>query len=88
MAATFAIALERDARKALEVLPRAIQERVRAHIDALAHDPRPVGAKRLQGMTGELLRLRVSDYRIIYRVDDARLVVLVIDIGHRREVYR
>lgn len=88
MAATYAIALERPARKALEALPRAIQDRVRARLDELARDPRPHHAKRLQGRSGELLRVRVSDYRIIYRVEDARLVVVVLTIGHRREVYR
>lgn len=88
MAAKYTIVLERAAIKSLAQLTRPLQERVRAHIDALANDPRPPGVKRLQGQTGALLRLRVSDYRIIYRVEDARLVVVVVDIGHRREVYR
>jgi mRNA interferase RelE/StbE len=49
--------------------------------------PRPPGAKALTGMTS-VLRIRVGDYRILYEVQDDRLMVLVIDVGHRREIYR
>ncbi|MCD4726205.1 MAG: type II toxin-antitoxin system RelE/ParE family toxin, partial [Pirellulales bacterium] len=54
---------------------------------ALAKNPRPAGAKMLAG-PNRFLRVRVGDYRIIYRVEDDRLVVLVVRVGHRREVYR
>jgi mRNA interferase RelE/StbE len=63
------------------------RKRVSAAIDALATNPRPQGAKVLTGMT-RVLRVRLGDYRIVYQVQDDQLVVLVIDIGHRREIYR
>jgi mRNA interferase RelE/StbE len=50
-------------------------------------DPRPPGVKRLHGRR-EYLRLRSGDYRAIYTVDDDRFTVLIIKLGHRREVYR
>jgi len=50
-------------------------------------NPARPGAKALQG-DGKRLRIRVGDYRVIYRVEDDRLVVLVVKVGHRREVYR
>jgi mRNA interferase RelE/StbE len=60
---------------------------VDAKILALGQNPRPQGAKKLRDRDN-LLRVRVGDYRILYRVEDDRLVVLVVRIGHRREVYR
>lgn len=80
------IELTKAARRALASLPRNILKRVDAAILALAHNPRPPGAKKLEGQ--ELYRIRVGDYRIIYAMEDERLVVLVVRIGHRREVYR
>jgi mRNA interferase RelE/StbE len=68
-------------------LPRADRRRISHKIDRLAVDPRPSGVKCLQGKR-EYLRLRTGDYRIIYTVDDGRLEILIIKIGHRREVYR
>ncbi len=68
-------------------LPKPDQRRIRERIDRLSTNPRPSAAKAIRG-GGGLLRIRVGDYRIIYKVDDDRLVVLVIRIGHRREVYR
>ncbi|MEK7411986.1 MAG: type II toxin-antitoxin system RelE/ParE family toxin [Planctomycetota bacterium] len=58
-----------------------------AAIDALAHNPRPPGAKKLVGGAGEWC-IRVGDYRIVYEVHGGRLVVLVVRVAHRREVYR
>jgi mRNA interferase RelE/StbE len=68
-------------------LPRADQRRISDKIERLGADPRPPGVKRLQGKR-EYLRLRSGDYRIIYTVDDDRLGILIVAIGHRREVYR
>ena len=64
------------------VLRRIVQA-----IDSLEDDPRPAGAVALHGGDG-VLRIRVGDYRILYTVDDKVLTVLVVTIGHRREVYR
>mgnify|MGYP001580816136 FL=1 len=56
-------------------------------MDALAATPRPKGVKKLTG-TDDLYRIRVGDYRIVYQIHDDRLIVLVVRIGHRRDVYR
>jgi len=71
----------------LAALPKSDQERITKRIDALASDPRPPGAKAVQGQHG-LFRLRSGNYRILYRIEDVRLLVLVVKIGHRRDVYR
>ncbi len=64
-----------------------MQRRLVDAIDLLGDDPRPQGAKALQGGEG-LLRIRVGGYRIIYAVRDDQLLVLVATLGHRREIYR
>jgi mRNA interferase RelE/StbE len=84
---TYKIIVQPRARKAYLALDRTVRKRIGAAIDALATDPRPPGAKALVGMSG-VLRVRVGDYRILYDVRDDELVILVIDVGHRREIYR
>ncbi len=86
--ATYQIEITPTALKQLASLPAKIRERIDKRILALAKGPRPNQAKPLQGKTKDLFRLRVGDYRIVYQVKDVRLVILVIRIGHRREVYR
>jgi len=71
----------------LKKVPRQDQRRIRDAIDQLAMDPRPPGAKTLSGAENQW-RVRVGDYRVIYQVHDDRLVVLVIRLGHRKDVYR
>ena len=71
----------------LKALERAIQRRIATHIDSLASNPFPAGSKKLQGES-DLYRIRVGDYRVLYRVDGKRVTVLIVKIGHRREVYR
>jgi mRNA interferase RelE/StbE len=74
--------------RSLSKLDRSVAQRIRTAAEALCDDPRPVGARMLTGMHG-VWRIRVAkDYRILYTVDDDRLVVLVVDAGHRREIYR
>jgi len=77
-------AAERDLKKIKE---KAALKRIAQAIDGLAINPRPPTAKTLQG-DSSILRIRVGDYRILYTIDDAALLVLVFRIGHRREVYR
>lgn len=74
------------ARQVRKLDPQA-RSRIRVATDGLRDEPRPAGVKALTGSPG-LLRIRVGDWRVIYRVEDARLVVLVVEVGHRREVYR
>jgi mRNA interferase RelE/StbE len=76
-----------SAAAAVEKLPEPARRRVIARAEALAEDPRPRDAVKLK-VAEDTHRVRVGDYRIIYRIEEARLVVLVIRIGHRREVYR
>ena len=68
-------------------LPRIVRERIQQRIDALAEDPRPPGTKSLAGRSG-FYRIRVGDYRVIYEIRDELLTVMVVRVGHRREVYR
>ena len=75
-----------SARRALARLPLQMRKRIQVAIDDLADNPFPPGVKKLQGEDG--YRIRVGDYRVIYEVEQGRLTVLVIRIGHRREVYR
>jgi len=81
--------VEFTARAAKEManLTAAAQKRIAARIDALAIDPRPPVSRKLQGAE-DLYRVRTGDYRVIYQVQDRLLVVTVIRIGHRRDVYR
>lgn len=76
------------AARTLRKLPREAQRRIAPLIEALAKDPRPAGATALQGEPAGVLRVRVGDYRILYQVDDQDRRVLVVTLGHRREVYR
>jgi mRNA interferase RelE/StbE len=66
---------------------KAVQKRIIGRIEALAVNPRPHGVEKLAG-EDQTYRVRVGEYRILYEVHDAALVVLVVKVGHRREVYR
>ena len=79
--------IARRAVKALAALPRKDQQRIRAAVDLLAENPRPPGCVALIG-EAHAYRVRVGDYRIVYEVVDDRLVVHVVRVGHRRDVYR
>ncbi len=84
----YTVSVERQAAKFLrDLTDRRLHSRLRETIDGLAENPRPPGCVMLQGGE-ELFRVRVGDYRIVYQIQDAVLVVLVVQIGHRREIYR
>lgn len=87
MSSGYHVLISRRAVKAIAVLPRRDQQRVRAAIDLLAETPRPPGCVAMAG-EADSYRVRVGDYRIVYEVTDTRLVVHVVRVGHRREVYR
>ena len=76
-----------SAQRKLRSLPRSIRTRIRGRIDALVTDPRPPGVKKLRGLVNRY-RLRVSDYRVIYKIEDKRLVVIIMEVAHRRDAYR
>lgn len=83
----YRVELKPSAERDLAALERRDRVRVARKIDALAQSPRPPGTEKLKGEEG-CWRIRAGDYRIIYTVRDDVLLVLVIRIGHRREVYR
>lgn len=82
----YRIDFARSARKQLESLPDAIATRVLARIEVLVRTPRPNGCRKLVG-SDNLWRIRVGDYRVIYSIDDAKQVVDVNAVRHRREAY-
>jgi mRNA interferase RelE/StbE len=82
----YRVELTLAAQRQLRRLDRQAQRRVQAAIELLATDPRPPGAKALQGRRG-YLRVRTGDYRVVYTVRDDVLLVLVVALGHRREIY-
>ena len=80
--------LSRQAEKFLTTLRDAeLYRRLRQAIDGLKDNARPDGCVKLTG-SSDMLRIRVGDYRIIYQVRKTELAVLVVSIGHRREVHR
>jgi mRNA interferase RelE/StbE len=83
----YAVTFARSARRELEALEPRYVARVLARIEALAAQPRPAGAKQLQGAE-RLWRMRVGDYRVVYDIDDRRRVVDIVRVRHRRDVYR
>lgn len=83
----YRVYIDESALKTLAELPKKIQRQVSKKIDALSENPRPSGAKQLQGHD-KIYRIRSGDYRIIYRVDDKKITVFVISIGDRKEIYR
>ncbi len=76
-----------SADKALSKLPLDAQRRIVTAVDALAIEPRPHGVVKLTG-DDDLWRVRVGEYRIVYEIHDGRLIVLVLRVAHRRDVYR
>ena len=75
------------AREELAALPKNAQRKIAAKIDSLKEDPRPPDAKILKATAERLWRVRAGDYRIVYSIEDNRLVVLVIRVANRRDVY-
>jgi mRNA interferase RelE/StbE len=81
------VRLDGRTRKVLDGLPDDLRVRLVRKLLALEANPRPAGVEKLSGMDG-IYRVRVGDWRIVYAIRDRELVVIVIRIGHRREVYR
>ena len=83
---TYVIQLSPAAARELRKFDPAVRRRIQAVLELLADEPRPPSAKRLVGGAGEWL-VRTGDYRVIYEIHDHRLVILVLRMAHRREVY-
>ena len=82
----YQIEFKPTAQQSLEKLPKKIQKRIQGVITVLESNPLPPKAEKLTGR--DAYRIRVSDYRIIYSIENNVLLVLVVSVGHRREVYR
>jgi mRNA interferase RelE/StbE len=84
--ASYELVFKRSVAKDLRELPKADVRRILQRIRSLADDPRPSGCEKLSGQ--ERYRIRQGVYRIVYEIDDHVLIVLVVKVGHRRDVYR
>jgi mRNA interferase RelE/StbE len=84
--ASYEVAFRKSVTKDLRAFPKQEVKRIMQRIRALADDPRPAGCEKLSDQ--ERYRVRQGAYRIIYEIEDARLIVLVVKVGHRRDVYR
>jgi len=84
---TYTVRLNTRVGKVLDRLPPDMRRRIVRRLEALEDNPRPRGVEKLAGVE-ELYRFRVGTYRIVYTIRDRELVVIVVRIGHRRDVYR
>ncbi len=84
--AVFEVRIRRSAAKELARLPKVETRRILRRIQALGENPRPPGSEKLAGQ--ESYRIRQGDYRVIYTVDDDLVIVEIVRVGHRRDVYR
>ncbi len=83
---SYSVEILRRAQKALARLPQQDYQRVRDAIGALAEDARPSGCKKLTAREG--WRVRVGQHRVIYEIDDALRIVTILDVGHRRDIFK
>ena len=83
----YSILLAPPAERQLKALPQAVQKRLVKRLKTLQANPRPHGVKKLAGEEN-LYRVREGNYRIIYTIREKALIVLVLKIGDRKEVYR
>jgi mRNA interferase RelE/StbE len=82
----YTVIIKKSAQKELDSVPKKLQLRIMGVIELLAINPFPPNAEKLQDRDG--FRIRTSDYRVLYKVDEDQLVVMVVRVGHRRDVYR
>ena len=82
----FTVLIERSALKAISKIPLDYRDRIIDAIRGLAEEPRPAGAKKLSGR--DAWRIRLGSYRVIYEINGDELAILVVAIGHRKDVYR
>jgi mRNA interferase RelE/StbE len=75
------------ARRDLKGLPKPVQERIAIALRELMDNPRPPGVKKLVG-DPNTWRIRIGQYRVVYEIHDRRLLVLVVRVGHRKDIYR
>ena len=83
---SYSIVIAARAQRQLRGIENVTRQRISAAIDELVTNPRPPGCRKLQGRNA--WRIRIGDYRVIYEIEDDKLIVTVIDVGHRRDIYR
>lgn len=84
--APYNIVIRKSVKKDMQGIPKRDAQRILSTIQALAANPRPQGSKKLSGQ--ERYRLRQGNYRILYEIEDDKLIVCVVTVGHRKDVYR
>jgi mRNA interferase RelE/StbE len=82
----FTILIERYAQKQILKLDKKVIPVIKTAIAGLANNPRPYGYKKLKGE--DAYRIRVGDYRVIYEIDDNKIIVTVVSVGHRKDIYK
>jgi len=83
---SYQVLLSKAARKQLTILPVFIHNKIIEDVTSLSEIPRPAGCKKLKGQKNAW-RIRIGDYRVIYEIEDRQLRILVIAIGHRKDIY-
>ena len=83
---SYDVFIERRAQRGLAKVVQPHRDRIISAIRKLAEEPRPPGVKKLSGRNA--WRIRVGSYRVLYEVHDAKLIVLVVQVGNRRDIYR
>jgi len=84
--ANYRLVFKKSVAKDLRPIPNQDVKRILERIEALATDPRPVGCEKLSGQ--DKYRIRQGIYRIIYEIRDKELIITIVKVGHRREVYK
>ncbi len=84
----YSVELTKKAHKSLKKIDRSILKRIFKALQDLSINPFPTGFKKLKGQTEEKYRIRVGDYRIIYTIRNGELIILVLTIGHRKDIYK
>lgn len=79
---------DKKVQKAFQQLPVSLKDRAQEFIRSLSQDPRPKGVKKLSGKLKGVWRFRIRDYRLLYDIDDKKHQIILLDIGHRRQIYR
>ena len=83
----YELIIKPTAEKSLDKLPRSTRRRIVDALKDLRSDPRPAGVAKLVGEE-DLWRIRIGSYRVVYEIHDDRLVVLVLRVAHRKDIYR
>lgn len=86
--AAYSLLISKRAERGLEkIRDKSLLRRIAEKIDALQHDPRPPGVRKLMGSDMDY-RVRIGDYRVVYQIDDRARTVLICGVGDRKDIYR